>query len=246
MIRLVPILLVAAVLAAAGAGGARADGHAPVVVELFTSEGCNSCPPADDYLAELAKRPDVLALSFHVDYWDYLGWTDRFAAPEFTRRQRAYATTLGAAMVYTPQAVVGGASDVIGSDRAGLDRLIDRAAAAATLDIGLAWTANGSLEVTLPAAPYHGAATVWFVRYDKHESSVVTAGENAGRTLDHANVVRELKAVGMWNGTAMTLTLPAEAVRPELGSGDDYGCAVIVQPEGLGPILAARHIDGAG
>jgi len=243
MIRIAPILLIAVALALVGAGLARADGASPVVVELFTSEGCNSCPPADDYLAELARRPDVLALAFHVDYWDHLGWTDRFASPEFTRRQRAYATTLGTAMVYTPQAVVGGASDVVGSDRAALDRLIEQAASA-SLDIGLAWAANGSLEVTLPAAPYHGAATVWFVRYDQRGTSDVTAGENAGRTLNHVNIVRELEAVAVWDGTAMTVTLPAETVRPEPGSEGEYGCAIIVQPEGLGPILAARRIDG--
>ena len=237
--------LAGAALMVVGSAGAGANAGSPVVVELFTSEGCNSCPPADAYLAELARRPDVLALGFHVDTWDYLGWTDRFAKPEFSRRQRAYAQALGVAMVYTPEAVVAGANDVVGSDRAGLDGLIEKAATDG-LDIGLAWTANGSLEVSLPDFPYQGSATVWFVRYDQRGSSVVTAGENAGRTLEHVNVVRELKAVGMWNGTAMTVILPAEAVHPETDVDGTYGCAVIVQPEGLGPILGARRIDGEG
>lgn len=226
--------------------GSRADDRSPVVVELFTSEGCNSCPPADEFLAELARRPDVLALAFHVDYWDYLGWPDRFASPAYTGRQRAYAKALASPMVYTPQAVVDGAAHVVGSDRAALDRLIDETAASdQSLSIGLAWTANGDLEVTLPDADYDGTATVWFVRYDDEGVSVVTDGENAGRTLHHVNIVRELKAVAMWNGKALTLTLPAEGVTPTDDSMD-YGCAIIVQPEGLGPILAARRIEAQG
>ncbi len=228
----------------AGPVALRADERPPVVVELFTSEGCNSCPPADAYLAELAKRPDVLALAFHVDYWDYLGWTDRFASPEFTRRQRAYAAALRSAMVYTPQAVVDGANHVVGSDRVRLDRLIDEAKAiGSALAIDLAWSDQGNLQVSIPAANFGGDATVWFVRFDTEGTSEVTDGENAGKTLHHVNIVRELKAIGMWDGSAFSVTLPAEAVKPP--DDDGYGCAIIVQPEGLGPILGARLIDAA-
>lgn len=233
-------------LAALGSGAAVADDAAPVVVELYTSEGCNSCPPADKFLGELVERPGVLALAFHVDYWDYLGWTDRFASPDYTQRQRAYARALGSPMVYTPQAIVDGSAHIVGSDRGGLDGLIEQAEAEVPVTtIDLAWTAEGNLEVTIPAAAYDGDATVWFVRYDDEGVSEVTAGENAGKTLRHVNIVRELKAIGMWNGAAFSAVLPAEAVRPADGAMD-FGCAIIVQPEGLGPILAARRIEAAG
>ncbi|MEX2650601.1 MAG: DUF1223 domain-containing protein [Alphaproteobacteria bacterium] len=234
------------VVAFAGPTTTLAGDARPVVVELFTSEGCSSCPPADAFLAELVKRPDVLALAFHVDYWDYLGWTDRFASPEFTRRQRAYAAALGSAMVYTPQAVVDGAAHVVGSDRGRLGRLIDEAKANdSTVAIDLAWTSEGNLRVSVPAADFRGDATVWFVRFDAHGSSEVTDGENAGKTLHHVNIVRELKAIGMWDGSEFAVTLPAEAVKPPAADGDGYGCAIIVQPEGLGPVLGARLIDAS-
>lgn len=103
---------------------ARVEERAPVVVELYTSEGCNSCPPADEFLGELARRPEILALAFRVDYWDYLGRAVRFAKPDHTQRQRAYARALGSPMVYTPQAVVDGVPHIVGSDRAGLKALI--------------------------------------------------------------------------------------------------------------------------
>jgi hypothetical protein len=230
-------------LAALGPGPALADGDAPVVVELFTSEGCSSCPAADEFLADLARRPDVLPLAFHVDYWDYLGWTDRFASPDFTTRQRSYARALASPMVYTPQAVVDGAAHIVGSDRGGLEELIEAARTADPVAaIDLAWTAEGNLEVAIPAAPYDGTATVWFVRYDVEGVSDVTDGENAGRTLHHVNIVRELRAIGMWRGEAFSVVLPAEGVKPADGRSG-YGCAIIVQPEGLGPILGARRID---
>ncbi|MSP82162.1 MAG: DUF1223 domain-containing protein [Alphaproteobacteria bacterium] len=197
-------------------GPAAAQSPAPVVVELFTSEGCSSCPPADEFLGELAQRSDVLALAFHVDYWDYLGWTDRFASPEFTHRQRRYAKILASPMVYTPQAVIGGVYHAVGSDRDKLERLITTVRdEAKSLAIDLAWTPSGDLESRIPDGDQNVKATVWFVRYDKADSSDVTAGENAGRTLDHTNVVRELKAIGMWMGEAITLMLPAEVSTPE-------------------------------
>jgi hypothetical protein len=243
MMRIAASMLLVAV---AFFGAAHAEERAPVVVELYTSEGCSSCPPADEFLAELARRPEVLALAFHVDYWDYLGWADRFAKPDYTQRQRSYARALGSPMVYTPQAVVDGAAHIVGSDRAGLETLIRAAREAMPVAaIELAWTADGNLQVTIPVADYQGAATVWFVRYDDRGVSEVADGENAGKTLHHVNIVRELTAIGMWDGTAFSTVLPAEAVRPA-DYDSNYGCAIIVQPEGLGPILGARRIDAAG
>jgi len=240
------VLAVALVVLVSLAGlHAAAEDAQPVVVELFTSEGCNSCPPADALLGELSKRSDVLALAFHVDYWDYLGWPDRFADPAYTHRQKRYAKVLAMPMVYTPQAVVDGAAHVVGSERAAIEKLVAEAKARGhTVEVRLSWTPEGNLRVDVPAAPYQGSATVWLVEYDLTQTSEVTAGENAGKTLHHVNVVRALKAIGMWDGSDFTATLPAESMAAE--DDERYGCAVIVQPEGLGRILGAQRVIAAG
>ena len=236
-------LAAAAALLAASAASVAADERAPVVVELFTSEGCSSCPPADAYLFELREREDVLALAFHVDYWDYLGWKDRFARRDFTQRQRAYARALGVSMVYTPQLVVDGADHVVGSNRSAVDEAIEAATRKPhPIEIELSWSESRALVISIPAVDYAVGATIWFVRYVEGGETQVTAGENAGRYLRHANIVDELAALGMWHGEAMSITLPWEAIAEGNGS-HEFGCAIIVQPEGLGPILAAREID---
>ena len=237
------MLAAAALLAAAIHSPARAQESSPIVVELYTSEGCSSCPPADAFLFDLRQRPGVIALAFHVDYWDYLGWKDRFARHDFTTRQRAYARSLGSPMVYTPQIVVDGASHVVGSNRAAVDAAIEEARAADhLLDIGLAWAPDNSLLISIPAADYDGKATIWFVRYAQGDETEVGAGENAGRLLKHANIVEEIAAIGMWDGRAMVINLPWEAVARNR-QDDAFGCVILIQPEGLGPILAAREID---
>jgi len=219
---------------------ARAE--APVVVELYTSEGCSSCPPADQYLFELKERENVIALAFHVDYWDYLGRKDRFASETYTNRQRAYARAMGEPMIYTPQMVVGGDQHVVGSDQRRVNDAIQQAALRTpVVEIGLSWSANDALTISIPQAAYDGSATIWFVRYALEAESHVTSGENAGRVLRHANIVDELTALGMWDGDAVEITLPWEAIVDENGD-HGFGCAIIVQPEGLGPILGAREI----
>ncbi len=244
MTRIGFFLIAVALLGAVGAAPAAAQNDSAVVVELYTSEGCSSCPPADELLFELRDRPGVIALAFHVDYWDYLGWKDRFARPDYTMRQRAYARALGSPMVYTPQLVVDGQVHVVGSNRTAVNSAIQRAEArSAMVEIDLSWTDDRSLVISIPASSWRGKATIWFVRYADQDESRVTSGENAGRTLLHANVVEQLTALGMWGGEAMSITLPWEAVA-EAGDGEgDFGCAIIVQPEGLGPILGAREID---
>ncbi|MFO1069771.1 MAG: DUF1223 domain-containing protein [Geminicoccaceae bacterium] len=177
-----------ALLLAAGLAGPVAAAPAPVLVELFTSQGCNSCPPADAVLAGLAGRPDVLALAFHVTYWDRLGWPDSFGDERYTDRQRAYAGRLGSSRIYTPQAVVGGRLDVVGSAGGRLEVAIglvrdDSPAAAAAID------AAG--RVTLP--PGTGDAEVWAVAYDDAASVAIGGGENAGRTIAYHNIVRWLE-----------------------------------------------------
>jgi hypothetical protein len=238
------VTLIAALVIAAASSAWAQSGSSPVVVELYTSEGCSSCPPADALLFDLREEHDVIALAFHVDYWDYLGWQDRFAKHDFTNRQRAYARSLGSPMVYTPQLVVNGADHVVGSARGQVYAAIASARTdrAVNLDIGLTMSDHQALTVSIPAADYHGEATIWFVRYALNEETPVSSGENAGRTLRHANVVEELTAIGMWKGEAMDITLPWEAIEGDREDYEGFGCAIIVQPEGLGPILGAREI----
>jgi hypothetical protein len=224
---LVPLLSI--VLMSGAARGA--DPAHPVVVELFQSQGCSSCPPANANVTDIADRPEVLALSFGVTYWDSLGWKDTFASPKFTARQWDYARGLGHPNVFTPQVVVNGRRDGVGVDRGELRGLI---AAGDRGDGGPMLTVHGS-ELTISAAPRR-KADVWLVRYDPRTVQVpIKRGENSGRTLPHKNIVRELTRLGQWNGAAETLALPPRA-DPVLRT------AILVQGAGGGPILAAAKI----
>lgn len=202
-----PALPAAALTTAAITTTARAA--APlVVVEMFTSQSCSSCPPADDLLGALVReRPDVLALSFHVTYWDRLGWRDRFSLPAATERQRRYATTLGNTQIYTPQAVVQGRRDAIGSDRASLLAAI-RSAPALAVPLQVA-PAGAGLEVAAGAGA--GSGTLWLVGFDEHHTTAIGGGENGGRRLSYSHVVRSIAPLGPWRGAAVTLA----AARPE-------------------------------
>jgi len=205
------------------------DASQPVsVIELFTSQGCSSCPPANDNLRALADRPDIIALSFGVTYWDRLGWKDSFAQPAFTARQYAYVRTLGHGSAFTPEVVVDGRADVVGARRGEIEALVARTRLAGGPQIDI----RGG-EVSLGAAPAPArAADVWLVRYDPRVNAVpVRAGENEGRTLPHKNVVRGLTRLGAWAGRAETFAIPASA--PGLST------AILVQTPGAGPILAA-------
>ena len=224
-----------------------AQAHSPkVVLELFTSQGCSSCPSADAYLGELAQtRDDVVALSVHVDYWDYIGWEDRFATPEMTARQKDYARALGIAYVYTPQLVIDGASHVTGSNKHAVKNAIAVSKHADTRRVPVALTskAPGRLTVEIGASDgYYGAATVWLVSVDRQYTTTVDAGENRGRTLTNYNVVREYRPIGRWIGNAMTLELgPDELSAAGEGMGD--GCAVLVQgSHGNGRIMGADMV----
>ena len=219
--------------AATLAGAAHAaDAAHPVVVELFQSQGCSSCPPANANVMAIADRPDVLALSFGVTYWDSLGWKDTFASPRFTARQWDYAHGLGHDNVFTPQVVINGRRDGVGIDRGQLRSLMadgDRG------DAGPALSVRGA-NLTIAAAPSRQAADVWLVRYDPRIVEVpIKRGENGGRTLPHKNIVRELTRLGRWNGLAETLALP-RSTDPILRG------AILVQAPGGGPILAAAKI----
>ena len=177
--------------AAPASAGAR-----PVVVELFTSEGCSSCPPADALLVELANRPDILALSFHVDYWDGLGWKDPFSSREATHRQERYRTLLDLATVYTPQIVVDGRWDAVGSDRAEVERALDLARRDRR-DIPVALTVDrGNALIKFSAVADAASASVLLIGFDRRHVDKVKGGENGGRTLAHADVVRGVNEVG--------------------------------------------------
>jgi hypothetical protein len=206
----------------------------PVLVELFTSQGCSSCPPADALLGALARRPGVLALAWHVDYWDGLGWKDRFSSPDATHRQYDYARRLGLDSVYTPQLVIDGTAEAVGSDAGAADAAIKTAAARPVEGPSLAFAAApdgaGRIEIgngpTLPAS-------VWLIGYDPMQTTPVGRGENAGRSLTEFQIVRRATRLGGWSGAAAALPLPAKEGEAEL---------VVVEPDAPGPILALLAI----
>jgi hypothetical protein len=217
----------AAMAASALSGGAAAQ---PLqVVELYTSQGCSSCPPANAAVAQISARPDILALSFGVTYWDDLGWKDTFAQKKFTDRQWDYAKGLRHDQVATPQVVVNGRLDVVGLSVPEIDGAIGRARLAAGPEVSLTAAAvavNG-------AAPKH-PADVWLVRYDPNTVQVpVKRGENTGKTLPHKNVVRELTRLGDWAGGQKTYAIPAGPA--------GLKTAVLIQAGAGGPILAAAR-----
>jgi len=217
-------------LALVAAPAGAADARHPVVIELFQSQGCSSCPPANANLFAWAARNDALALNFAVDYWDSLGWKDTFASPAFTARQRAYARALSHDEVYTPQTIVNGRADVTGADAAELQALTmreDRGVGGPDLLIEA-----GRITVGPGEAP-PGGAEVWLARYDPATREVaIKRGENAGRLLPHAHVVVDLVLLGRWRGAPERFDLPAKT-DPRLVD------AVLVQTAGTGPILAA-------
>jgi len=218
----------AAVVAVATPMSTHAAGKAPVVVELFTSQGCSSCPPANANLIELSKRPDVLPLSFAVTYWDYLGWKDTFDKPEYTDRQAAYERPLGQQGPYTPQMVINGTSTAVGNNLAEVEQLIGRADPLSGPTVALQ---GGSVNISA-AAPAATDADVWLVRYDPNLVEVpVARGENTGRTLPHTHVVHSLERLGSWTGSALSFDIPAAA--------EGLKTAILVQGGHGGPILGA-------
>jgi hypothetical protein len=207
-----------------GQASAQAEGR-PVLAELFTSQSCSSCPPADEVLGELARRPDVLALSFHVDYWDNLGWKDLYSLPLATARQRRYAGLLGS-QSYTPQLVIDGQAETVGSDRRSVNALLSRIKPAGTkasiheldrrFDIRVEGAAGSRQAVT---------AAVLLVTFDPSHKTPVRGGENGGRFLQTYNDVRSLRSIGRWDGEPVTLDVARDSA--DLGER----AAVIVQSE---------------
>ncbi len=209
---------------------------APTVVELFTSQGCSSCPPADKFLGELARRDDIIALSFHVDYWDYIGWPDPFASKETTARQHAYGRSLRQRYVYTPEMVVDGRAH--SSRPSEIDALIEAGKAHKKFAVGFRKDADGGHQIVVPAAAYDGKASVWLVFYDRKHTVKIPRGENRGRTLTYTHVVRELKELGTWTGKELVIPISTAAAE-SAGRG---GCVIIVQDGKAGPILGAAQM----
>ncbi|WP_457349431.1 DUF1223 domain-containing protein [Sphingomonas sp. UYP23] len=204
----------------------------PVVVELFQSQGCSSCPPANANLNAIADRPDVLALSFSVTYWDQLGWKDTFGSPRWTARQWDYAHSAGRPQVATPQVIVNGGPTLVGNDAAQLAAVIAKTGRPRGGPV-LARVGN---TLRVGASAPGTTATIWLVRYDPRVRAVpIRAGENGGRTLPHRDIVRELVPLGTWQGLAAAFALPA-AKEANLAS------AVLVQRGKGGPIIASAKI----
>lgn len=225
--------------------------HPPVVVELFTSQGCSSCPPADEMLGDLADRDDVLALSWHVDYWDYLGWADEFARPEFTRRQQAYAHQSGERAIYTPQMIVGGSDTLIALRPAELMGLVQgQMARPPMVMVSSSQQAEGYRIELTPRGAIRDRVAIILVRYAPARKVTIKAGENRGVALNYRNVVLAAERVAEWDGRApLRMT-----VKPDPQSGDafptDTRHAILAQELGegdpraaSGPILAAIRLD---
>jgi hypothetical protein len=237
-----PLVAAVLVIAAASFAPARAGGPAlepgstpPIVVELFTSQGCSSCPRADVVLGELKARQDVLPLSFHVTYWDRLGWPDTFGLEASTARQRAYADLLDNGGLYTPQMVIGGRIDVVGSQRGRVREAIDLLTTRRAPGPPIAIEDD---MLRLGGGPAD-EATIWLFGFDRQHEVRIGRGENRGRTIDYHNVVREVISLGRWSGEAMEIALPL----PRLAADGRDGAAVVVQRPNTGEILAASRID---
>ncbi|MCB1502267.1 MAG: DUF1223 domain-containing protein [Bauldia sp.] len=235
----------AALLVVAALGGATPAGaaSAKAVLELFTSQGCNSCPPADAILGDYAKDGSVLALSYPVDYWDYLGWKDTLASHENTLRQKSYAEARGDRQVYTPQVVVNGTTHVVGSNRRQIEAALDTSK---PLPVPVTMSAGtDSTTVTVGDAEASGPSkgTIWLAMYADPITVPIERGENTGKSITYYNVVRKLRPIAMWKGKEVSIELP----KSELDQAEVSRCAVILQTEhdnGLpGAILGAATID---
>jgi hypothetical protein len=216
-------LAVCATLPAVAQDGVQQKPRA--VIELFTSQGCSSCPPADKLMTELAKDPSLIVLTLPVDYWDYLGWKDTLAHSAFTARQKGYSAMRGDRQVYTPQAVINGAAHAVGSERVSIDKAILMTRTQAnvlSVDIRIE-KGEGGLKAVLPAMT-GGAGQVWVLTMVKERSVQIGRGENTGRSVTYANVVRGLSRIATWNGEAVSLDIPAAAI-----SSDAEGVIVLVQ-----------------
>ncbi|SMX42228.1 DUF1223 domain-containing protein [Actibacterium lipolyticum] len=217
------------------AGPVMAGGTSPVVVELFTSQGCSSCPPADEMLRKLVKRKDVIPLALHVDYWDYIGWKDKFADPAFTERQRSYARVAGKRSIYTPQMVIGGVEHVVGTRPMELAEYIQsHSGKVSPVTIALERQGSKVLVRAQSDKVFRRDLILQIVRYSPEQSVSIKRGENAGRTISYVNIVTAWQPVARWDGKK-PLAVKVDA------SGSDPLVAIL-QEQGPGAILAAAQL----
>lgn len=239
MMRIFAVSILAALTGFGAAGGALAEADTPpTVVELFTSQGCSSCPPADAFLAELAERDDVIAVAFHVNYWDYIGWKDPFATGWGTERQYGYAKVLERGYPYTPQMVVNGKHDLVGSDRVQVANAMVASMQEATARIPVALRReSGELVIVLPERELEEPLHLWLVRYSGAHETKVARGENRGTTMINTHIARHMELLESWDGE------PAD-IRANLPlPGEEGGVAVWLQQQGPGAILGAAKLD---
>ncbi|MCW9035147.1 MAG: DUF1223 domain-containing protein [Alphaproteobacteria bacterium] len=218
---------------------ALADAKPLTVVELFTSQGCSSCPPADEFAGELTKRDDVLPLSFNVDYWNYIGWNDPFSSPEKTQRQKDYARSLGLRNIYTPQVVINGTTETVGSHRRTILSMINSASKAPQVSMQLA--DNGKSITASVGKAVHSAnhkADIILVVFDNKRETDIRRGENAGRKLAYYNVVNSFKSVGQWQGATMQIKLDKLKLAQH-----GNGMALLLQQPDTGTILGAARLS---
>ncbi len=232
-------LLMTLILGAALSVGA-AWARTPVVVELYTAQGCASCAKANSYAAALSERAGVVPLTFSVDYWDYLGWKDTLAQPEFTERQKAYDARFGLRDVYTPQMIIDGAAQASGDKADDVDSLIHAARHAKPAEIEIVPRADGTVAVRRRgAAGPRLACDVWLVRYLPHAPAIeVKAGENRGKSVSYANVVNQLTRLGAWSRRQAVF-------RPAPAAAEGEQTLILVQVANGGPILAAARLPDA-
>ena len=209
----------------------------PVIVELFTSQGCSSCPPADAYLKTLKDQPGVVALSYHVDYWDYLGWRDTLGNAEFSQRQYDYAKSRGDKNVYTPQTIIKGGKHFVGSQRAQVSSGIDAARGETETDwVDMEMThTKTEVSIIIPEGNPKLEATLWLMAFTPHVSTEIKKGENAGSTVDYFNVVRKMVPAGMWHGETTKILLPKGSVVPE----SCKGWVALLQEGTVGRVIGA-------
>jgi hypothetical protein len=235
-------MLIVALMAVAGlAGPALATGGVKPVVELFTSQGCSSCPPADAYLVKLAERGDVIALSMHVDYWNYIGWADPFSDAGATERQHAYRAVLGGKYVYTPQMVIDGQAEAVGSQRSAVEKMISAARSRRHIALEVARTGGAHTVRIAGGQDLAKGATVWQFDIDARHSTHIARGENKGVALVNANVVRRIAKRGTYTGEALDLAVDAAKLRADGRSG----CAIVVQSADGGRIFGAVLVQVA-
>ncbi len=234
-------------LAASGvASSALAARERPIFIELFTSQGCSSCPPADAFMEELTKCPGIIAVSMNVDDWDYLGWRDTLGSAAFTRRQKEYAIRRGDGRVYTPQMVINGRAHAVGSHKQEVMKEVERQIAVPDnyfVPIGIS-SKGGELHVDVSGGPTDRiiqSSTVWVMSIEPKVSVAIRRGENTGRNIDYFNVVRQMTPIGMWKGEAASFNLP----KAQIVNKQNSMCVAVLQVDDGGPILGCAKMKAS-